>query len=44
MTQVCPVCGGRGTVAPGFYNDIDYNTTILQRETCRACGGRGVIE
>ena len=24
MTEVCPVCGGRGTVPPGFYGDFEY--------------------
>ena len=45
MTQVCPVCDRRGTVAPGFYEGVDNPTTInTQRETCRACGGTGMIE
>ena len=45
MTQVCPVCGGRGTVPQGFYYGVDNpDTTDTSRETCRACGGRGVIE
>lgn len=36
----CPVCNGRGTVPPGFYDD---GTTTDVRQTCRACGGKGVI-
>ena len=45
MTEVCPVCNGRGTVAPGFYEGVDNpSTTNTQRETCRACAGRGILE
>jgi len=44
MTEVCPVCRGRGTVAPGFYEGVDYpDSTDTGRETCRACGGKGII-
>lgn len=44
MTEVCPVCGGRGTVAQGFYEGInDVETTNTGRVTCRACGGTGII-
>lgn len=44
MTEVCPVCGGRGTVAQGFYDGIDNpDTTNTGRETCRTCGGGGGI-
>lgn len=44
MTEVCPVCGGRGTVAPGFYEGVEFpDSTGTAREICRACGGQGVI-
>lgn len=43
--HVCPVCGGKGTVPPGFYDENGgYSTAIKTRETCRACGGRGIVE
>ena len=45
MTEVCPVCGGRGIVAPGFHEGVhNPDATDTQRVTCRTCGGRGVIE
>lgn len=45
MTEVCPVCGGRGTVPPGFYGDFEYGLgTTNARETCRSCGGKGILE
>lgn len=37
--QICPVCHGKGTVAPDFYPD----TKSISRQKCRACGGSGVI-
>lgn len=43
----CPVCGGKGLVATGFYDW--YNTTIgtmrssATPETCRSCDGTGVV-
>lgn len=46
---LCPVCKGRGSVAPGFYSmvgDPRYEpstTAVPQRETCRACGGSGIV-
>ncbi len=41
--HICPVCGGVGTVPPGFYDPFAPSTTDAMREQCRACGGRGVI-
>lgn len=39
--HACPICGGCGTVAPGFYSPS--GSTPANRETCRACFGRGVV-
>jgi hypothetical protein len=40
----CPICHGRGTVPPGFYDQIDTGTSIsTQRPTCKACGGSGLV-
>jgi DnaJ-class molecular chaperone len=43
--HVCPICGGRGKVAKGFYDGVglQISTTDTTPETCRACGGRGII-
>jgi len=41
-TEKCPVCGGRGTVGPGFYSEISSTANTCE-ETCRACNGRGVL-
>jgi len=38
--HICPVCGGKGTVPPGFYEPI---TTASGPATCRSCNGRGVF-
>ena len=46
MYQVCPVCGGKGTMPHGFYsgeNDTMTTTVPMQRVPCRACGGSGVL-
>ena len=44
---ICPVCGGKGSVPPGFYDTGGYpwdtTTNINIRQPCRACGGSGVI-
>lgn len=39
----CPVCNGMGTVAPGFYDPGELDTTAPTRPSCRSCGGKGVI-
>lgn len=40
--QVCPVCGGRGQVPPGFYTGVaGPNTTP---DACRRCDRTGTIE
>ena len=43
--QRCPICGGTGTVAAGFYEASGYtmSTTSALRPTCRACMGKGVL-
>lgn len=38
----CPVCLGRGLVAPGFYT-LGNVTTSLTPDGCRACGGTGLV-
>lgn len=42
---VCPVCGGRGFVASGFYSSTGntWVTTTTAPETCRSCQGTGVV-
>jgi len=41
---ICPVCGGTGTVAPGFYSGVDETSSnSTARETCKACGGLGIV-
>jgi hypothetical protein len=41
----CPVCGGNGMVAGGFYNQIGgvWSTGGTATETCRACSGTGIV-
>ena len=41
MTEVCPVCGGRGTVAPGFYEVliIQIVHTLGEKHAERVEGG-----
>lgn len=43
--QRCPVCGGNGLVANGFYNQTSgyWFTSSISPETCRTCNGTGVI-
>lgn len=43
--QRCPVCEGKGTVAPGFYSHVSdrYVTMPLVPTTCRSCDGKGYI-
>ena len=43
--QRCPVCGGNGLVANGFYNQTSgyWLTSSISPETCRTCNGTGVI-
>ena len=43
--QRCPICGGTGTVAAGFYEPGGYTTgtTSALRPSCRACKGKGVL-
>ena len=46
--HICPVCNGRGTVPPGFYNPSPdgvhgITQTDCHTETCRSCGGKGYI-
>ena len=40
---LCPVCNGRGSVPPGFYDPSHAYCATGGWETCRACGGKGVI-
>jgi len=38
--EICPVCGGRGTVPP----DLQYGSTSVGIEqTCHGCGGCGWV-
>jgi len=43
----CPVCTGRGTVAPGFYQGLQPLSldlsTLAEREQCKSCGGIGIV-
>ena len=40
--QCCPVCGGCGTVPPGFYTQSTMLTSTA-REQCKRCSGSGTI-
>ena len=44
---ICPVCAGKGLVAPGFYDwhnlSIGIITSSATPETCRSCDGKGVV-
>jgi DnaJ-class molecular chaperone len=42
---VCPVCGGNGLVANGFYDQIGgaWNIVSTAPETCRSCNGTGIV-
>lgn len=41
----CPVCGGRGWVSDGFYENFPLSTSINfgAKEPCRSCNGSGII-
>ena len=44
----CPVCYGKGTVHPGFYDHHREawawgGTAIPTPENCRSCGGSGIV-
>ncbi len=41
----CPVCGGNGLVANGFYRQTggQWTTGSLNSDLCRACRGSGVV-
>jgi len=41
----CPVCGGNGLVANGFYSSTSgrWSTTDATPETCRTCMGTGMV-
>lgn len=38
----CPVCEGRGTVPPNFYNS-SFGIVNTEREECRTCEGETII-
>jgi len=40
---VCPVCGGKGTVPAGFYDDWPVAFFTGSEEFCKTCGGLGYI-
>ena len=43
----CPVCGGKGFEAPGFYDWYNPTTGTMRSsaapETCRSCDGKGIV-
>lgn len=41
----CPVCGGNGFVANGFYNQVggEWSTSDATPEKCRSCDGSGIV-
>ena len=42
----CPVCEGRGTVPPNFYEQLPTasgETGLPTRAKCRSCSGRGIV-
>ena len=42
IPYTCPVCGGRGTVQHGFY-DQAASATSTEREICCSCQATGII-
>jgi len=49
LTEVCPVCKGKGIVPLGFYNlAIDHplaggNGIMAPSEPCKSCDGKGFV-
>ena len=47
ICATCPVCGGNGLVAHGFYGQANmggqWNTNATGPEKCRTCDGKGVV-
>lgn len=43
--KCCPVCKGKGTVAPYFYSHVlgDRQRVGTPPQTCRSCEGKGYI-
>ena len=43
--HICPVCGGKGFVPNGFYDQTlgIGATTDATPEVCRTCGGDGIV-
>lgn len=44
--QTCPVCFGKGKVAPNFYAFPGvqmWSSANTAPEECRSCGGRGIV-
>ena len=46
MIELCPLCGGQGTVSKPPYIDGDvymWIDNVCDGYTCKVCGGRGYI-
>jgi len=43
--KCCPVCNGKGIVAPNFYDTYGgaWSSAGTGPETCRSCDGKGYI-
>ena len=41
--QRCPVCNGRGTPGPCFYEHVTCLQADLERDRCRTCNGKGIV-
>jgi len=45
--DICPICGGKGKVIKGFYDNVQVDSTtsanFLETEECRACKGLGIV-
>lgn len=47
MIELCPMCGGQGTVSKPPYIDGDVHAwvdTVTGGYTCKMCRGRGYVE
>ena len=45
LPYCCPVCGGNGLVANGFYTQVSghWSSSDATPEMCRSCNGTGIV-